>query len=155
MPLKRPPQPTVRDTHAVHPEDFLPFDTPPTDEVLQAEVSEPDIQPVPVRLVNKVRVDQLPTELGITKAINVSSSAPEQILPRNPRRATVNFWIGEGESVRVARTEMECERDDSSIIITDNSGPFRFHWVDECWAMKRATGLSTDRFCICTEDWAR
>lgn len=144
------------DTHAVDPEDFLPFDTPDTDEVLQAEVAHPEVDPVPVRLVNKVRVDQLPTELGILRSIDVSSAAPEQLLPRNPRRATVNFWVGFGATAfRIARTRDEALRDDSSIIITTNSGPYRFHWVDECWAMKTAAGAGTDRLSYATEDWAR
>lgn len=155
MPLRRPHH-QVRDTHDVDPEDFLPFDTPATDEVLQAEDTEPELQPVPVRLVNKVRVDQLPTRLGITKSINVSSTEPEQVLPRNPRRAAINLWVPAGDTgVRVARTRDEALRDDSSIVIVTNSGPYRFHWIDEVYAMKRGAGASTDRFVICTEDWAR
>jgi hypothetical protein len=156
MPLRRSQlENRSSDTHDVDPEDFVPFDTPPNDEVLQAENPAPEIQPVPVRLLNKVRVDQLPTELGITRSINVSSSEPERLLPWNPRRATINLWIGTGETVRVARSQAEALRDDSSIIIVGSSGPYRFHWVDECWAMKRAAGAATDRLCICTEDWAR
>jgi hypothetical protein len=145
----------AHDTHDIDPDDFVPFDTPPTAEVLQSELPEPDVQPVPVRLVNKVRVDQLPTELGITRSVNISATAPEQILPANPRRATVNLWIGTGETVRVARTAAEALRDDSSIIVVGSSGPYRFHWTDACFAMKRAAGAATDRLCICTEDWAR
>jgi hypothetical protein len=151
MPLK----PRHTDTHEVEPEDFAPFDTPPTDEVLQAEEPDTEIEPVPVRLVNKVRVDQLPTELGITKSFKPSTTEPEQALPRNPRRATVNFWQVSGGSFRVARTQGEALRDDSSIIISSNAGPFRFHWVDECWVMQREAGAATDRLVICTEDWAR
>jgi hypothetical protein len=157
MPLRRPFAPHVpHDTHDVDPEDFaVPFDTPPTDEVLQSEEPEPEIQPVPVRLVNKVRVDQLPTELGITKSYKPSTTSPEKVLPRNPRRATVNLWVAGGGTFRVARTQAEAIRDDSSIIIGGNSGPFRFHWVDECWAMQREAGAATDRLVVCTEDWAR
>jgi hypothetical protein len=154
MPLRRPrPAPAPTDTHAVEPEDFTPFDTPSTAVVLQAEEPYPEIAPVPVRLVNKVRVDQLPTELGITKTINVSSAAPEQLLPENKRRATINFWLVSGETVRVARTHDEALRDDSSIVIVANAGPFRFHWTDACWAMKRVGAASL--LSIATEDWAR
>jgi hypothetical protein len=154
MPLRHPRlEPT--DTHDVDPEDFVPFDTPSSADVLQSEDSAPELQPVPVRLVNKVRVDQLPTELGITRSINVSATAPERLLPWNPRRATINLWIPVGATVRVARSEAEALRDDSSIIIVSSSGPYRFHWVDECWAMKRAAGDANDRLSICTEDWAR
>jgi hypothetical protein len=155
MPLRR-ARHEPHDTHDVDPDDFGDFDTPPTDEVLQAEDTEPELQPVPVRLVNKVRVDQLPTEVGITKSFKPSTADPEQILPRNPRRATVNFWQVAGGSYRIARTQAEARRDDSSIIITSNAGPFRFHWVDECWSMQRESpGAATDRLVICTEDWAR
>jgi hypothetical protein len=154
MPL-RPRRHEVHDTHDVDPDDFVAFDTPPTDEVLQAEVPEPEVTPVPVRLVNKVRVDQLPTELGITKSFKPSTTVPEQVLPRNPRRATVNLWVASGGTYRVARSKAEAARDDSSIIIGGNSGPYRFHWVDECWAMQREAGAATDRLVVCTEDWAR
>lgn len=159
MPLRpdrRRQHPTPDDSHEVDPADFgITFDSPPTAEVLQADEPPADIQPIPVRLTNKVRVDQLPTELGITKSVEVSAADPEQLLPENPRRATINLWIGFGESVRVARTQAEARRDDSSIIILGNSGPYRFHWIDAVWAMKRAAGANTDRLCICTEDWAR
>lgn len=155
MPLRRSPKPVTRNTHAVVPEDFLPFDTPPTDEVLQAEYPEPEIKAVDVRLVEAAQVDPRPTELGILRSIDVDSTEPEQILPENPRRAAVTFWIGAGETVRVARTAQEAQRDDSSIIIPAVGGPYRFGWVDACFAMKRASGASTDRFCFATEDWAR
>jgi hypothetical protein len=154
MPLRRRAFDTSHDTHDVDPEDFTPFDTPGTDEVLQAEEPDLELAPVTVRLVNKVRVDQLPTELGMTKAIKPSASQAELIVPRNPRRATINLWSVAG-TYRVARTEAECKRDDSSIVIVASIGPFRFHWVDEVWVMQREAGAATDRLVFVTEDWAR
>jgi len=155
MPLRRTPAPTTRDTHAVAPEDFVPFDTPSTAELLQVDDTAPEVQPVPVQLVNKVRVDQLPTEMGILKSINVSSTEPEQILPENKRRATVSLWVPIGETVRIGRTPDEARRDDSAVILTTNLGVYRAHWTDACYAMKRAAGVDTDRLSVATEDYAR
>jgi len=156
MPLRRTPTPTTRDTHAVAPEDFVPFDTPSTDEVLQAEPPyEPGITSLPVHLVDVAQVEQRPTEVGMTKSVEVSAIAPELLIPENKRRATVTFWVAVGETVRVAPTAQEATRDDSSLVFVAGMAPTPFHWSGPVYGMKRAAGATTDRFVICTEDWAR
>jgi len=132
------------------------FDTPTTEAVLQVDGEAPEA--VPVRLTNKVRVDQLPTRLGqcFTFEGTVDLVAgPVKIVPENPRRASVTLQVAGSTAYRIARTPDEARRNSSSFLISSNSGPYRFHWTDALYAMKSAAGGATDTLSVLTEDWAR
>jgi hypothetical protein len=128
------------------------FDTPDVDAVLQAaETGEPD-RPVPVRLVNPVNVNQLPTRVGgmFSKQLAASPALAVKVLNADPRRAAVTI-SSSGEPVRIGRTQAEAN-DDNAFAVWVSSGPYRFHFTEELWA--RAHGNAV-RVSIVVEQWAR
>lgn len=137
-----------------NPDEGETFDTPSTAEVLQADDDE--IRSVPVHLTNSVRVDQLPSKLGMVQTIVGPGYAtnPVKLLPANPRRAAITF-AASALSWRWAPTENAVRRADSSYVILVNQGPHRFHFTGEVWLMEHAVPGATDALAICTEDWAR
>lgn len=128
------------------------FDTPSVEEVLQAETGMPD-RPIPVRLVNPVNVNQLPTRLSamFSKAVAASPAPAVKILNADPRRAAVTIALGGSNSFVIGRSQAEAADADAYAVI-GNSGPHKFHFTDELWV--RCTGAAS-RVSIAVEQWAR
>jgi len=128
------------------------FDTPSVSEVLQAETGMPD-RPIPVRLVNPVNVNQLPTRLSamFSKAIAASPAPAMKVLNTDSRRAAVTVALGGANSFVIGRSQAEAN-DADAFVITGNSGPYKFHFTDELWV--RCTGAAS-RVSIAVEQWAR
>jgi hypothetical protein len=128
------------------------FDTPSVEQVLQAETGMPD-RPIPVRLVNPVNVNQLPTRLSamFSKAIAASPAPAIKVLNADPRRAAVTIAIGGANSFVVGRSQAEAA-DADAFAVTTNQGPYKFHFTDELWV--RCTGAAS-RVSIAVEQWAR
>jgi hypothetical protein len=146
----------LRHTEAVGaPQDF---DTPDVSEVLQAETDTPGGEtgmpdaPIPVRLVNPVNVNQLPTRIGgmFSKQLAASPAKAVKLLSADPRRAAVTVACA-ADPVRIGRTQAEAD-DDNAFTCWVSQGPFRFHFTEELWV--RAHAAAT-RVSVVVEQWAR
>jgi hypothetical protein len=126
-------------------------ESPDVLEVLQYDGE--GVPTVPVRLTNKVRVEQLPTRMGAMMSVNVSATEPEMLLPRNPKRSTITL-VAIGIAFFIAWSKERCMRDESRFIVANTTGVvMKFHWTDELWVMKTGAGAAGDRLSIATEDW--
>jgi hypothetical protein len=140
----------LRHTEAADDDDN--FDTPSVEQVLQAETGMPD-RPIPVRLVNPVNVNQLPTRLSamFSKAIAASPAPAIKVLNADPRRAAVTIALGGSNSFVIGRSQAEAA-DADAFVVVGNQGPYKFHFTDELWV--RCTGAAS-RVSIAVEQWAR
>lgn len=126
------------------------FDTPDVATVLQAEVGPDDA--VPVRLVNPVNVNQLPTKLGgmFSRLLAASPAGAVKVLNEDARRAAVTV-TNPGVVIAIGRSQAEAN-DDNAFRVDVQQGPYRFHFTDELWA--RSTGAAV-RISVVVENWAR
>lgn len=127
------------------------FQTPRVEDVLQAETGLPD-EPIPVRLVNPVNVNQLPTSLAnmFSRSIAASPAKSVKILAADPRRAAVTIPAAV-VVVAIGRTQAEAD-DANAFQLEVNQGPYRFHFTEELWV--RSTAGAT-RISVAVEQWAR
>jgi hypothetical protein len=127
------------------------FDTPPVEDVLQAETGAPD-DAIPVFLTNPVNVNQLPTTVGglFSRELAASPAVAVKVLNEDPRRAAVTVSCS-GIEIAIGRSQAEAD-DVSAFRVSTNQGPYKFHFTDELWV--RSTAAAT-RASFCVEQWAR
>ena len=127
------------------------YDTPTVDELQQAETGFPD-RPIPVRLVNPVNVNQLPTRLAsmFSKGLAASPAGAVKVLNEDVRRASITI-PSVGVVLAIGRSQAEAN-DVDAFRIEGNQGPYRFHFVEELWV--RSTG-AVARVSVAVEQWAR
>jgi hypothetical protein len=124
------------------------------EEVLQGDYEAASVV-VPVKLVNPVRVDQMPTDLGALKAIRLAAAAldvqPVRVLNEDPLRASVTIWVNGGD-VYLGSTQAGATLEAGGAIINPNLGPVRLHFRSELWASSVAAASTLS---VAVEQWTR
>lgn len=117
------------------------YNTPPTDEVLQAD--EEPMMTVPVSVENIARVDEVPTILGAMKRVYLpAASRAVPVLGRDPRRKRMVLWpcnTFDTEVVYVCIAPTEAEANAFEGVILGSPGAngimrFEFTFMDGLWA---------------------
>jgi hypothetical protein len=150
------------------------FDTPPEDDVFQEDETS-DI--VPVSIDGVVRVDEMPTELGMLGNILLPTGGqPVKVLSANPRRKRIIAWIYYAGTApantligaMLGRSFAECSGFTGPVLWSMNAiTRYEFSFQSELWArgvnVENTLGVvdgivvSTNDVLInvVTEDWAR
>lgn len=154
MPLRRRAFDTSHDTHDVDPEDFGPFDTPETEDVLAEEEPEPiAIRPVPVSVEGSVRVEQPSDRSGGIYTVQVpleSGGVPVKLLNADPRREAATIVPLDADIY------LGLERGD--VIDSPGAGrwpaavPLVYRLSDELWATAVTAATTVT---VIVEQWAR
>lgn len=149
MPLRRP----GFDTHDVDPEDFGPFDTPDTENVLDAEEEPYTIRPVPVYVEGSVRIDQPGNRDGGLFTVQVplvSNGRAVKLLNGDARRETA--------TIVALDSDLYLGREPGDVINTPGACrwpvgvPLVYRLSDELWA-SAVTGATV--VSVIVEQWAR
>lgn len=117
--------------------DFDQFSAPDSDVVLQEETADPAI---PVRVVDMVRTDEMPTTLTACRNILLPAGTRAiKLLSRDPRRKRAIVWPAlaldtELSKVILAPTESEANAFSGAILDSFNAArTYEFTFVDEAW----------------------
>lgn len=139
-----------RDTHDVDPVDFVPFDTPDTDDVLDVDPDPFDVRPIPVTVEGEVRVANPGSRTGAVYTVVCPPGRASKLLADDPRRETATI-VSADDDVLIGV-------EPGDVVGNPGAGvwpvqvPLTWRLSTELWA---AGSTATATVTVIVEQWAR
>lgn len=136
----------------------IPYDTPDPHALLEV-AGNGDQDAWPVELTNAVDIQMVPFEARAFRMVTSEAviRPPELLLPASDRRGALTIYVrtlGALCTWRVGRRPDDVLRDESSLVVTQESQALRFSWSGQVWAQQR-DAVAGAVLVVMSEDWAR